>query len=225
MKKKKMFWVSTALLCTTLMTPAAQAASVSQTASVPAHFDTAWEQLLEQFGIKKPTGGTVQKPDSGNNNGTTSKPEQGGQGSTPDSGSGSTGSTGGSTGNTGSATAAQEVLRLVNAARAQNGLSALTLDASMSRAANVRASELAKSFSHTRPNGTRGLTALAEAGVSYRAAGENIAAGQQTAQAVMSGWMNSSGHRANILSSKYSRLGVGQVVINGRTYWVQFFAD
>lgn len=204
MKKKKMFWVSTALLCTTLMTPAAQAASVSQTASVPAHFDTAWEQLLEQFGIKKPTGGTVQKPDSG---------------------SGSTGSTGGSTGNTGSATAAQEVLRLVNAARAQNGLSALTLDASMSRAANVRASELAKSFSHTRPNGTRGLTALAEAGVSYRAAGENIAAGQQTAQAVMSGWMNSSGHRANILSSKYSRLGVGQAVINGRTYWVQFFAD
>lgn len=217
MKKKKMFWVSTALLCTTLMTPAAQAASVSQTASVPAHFDTAWEQLLEQFGIKKPTGGTVQKPDSGNN-GTTSKPEQGGQGSTPDSGSGSTG-------NTGSATAAQEVLRLVNAARAQNGLSALTLDASMSRAASVRASELAKSFSHTRPNGTRGLTALAEAGVSYRAAGENIAAGQQTAQAVMSGWMNSSGHRANILSSKYSRLGVGQAVINGRTYWVQFFAD
>lgn len=217
MKKKKMFWVSTALLCTTLMTPAAQAASVSQTASVPAHFDTAWEQLLEQFGIKKPTGGTVQTPDSGNN-GTTSKPEQGGQSSTPESGSGSTG-------NTGSVTAAQEVLRLVNAARAQNGLSALTLDAAMSRAASVRASELAKNFSHTRPNGARGLTALAEAGVSYRAAGENIAAGQQTAQAVMSAWMNSSGHRANILSSQYSRLGVGQTVINGRTYWVQLFAD
>lgn len=221
MKKKKMLWVSTALLCTTLMTPAAQAASVSQTASVPTHFDTAWEQLLEQFGIKKPTGGTVQTPGSGNNggnNGTTSKPEQGGQGSTPESGNGSTGSTG-------STTAAQEVLRLVNAARAQNGLSALTLDAAMSRAASVRASELAKSFSHTRPNGARGLTALAEAGVSYRAAGENIAAGQQTAQAVMSAWMNSSGHRANILSSQYSRLGVGQTVIGGRTYWVQLFAD
>ena len=110
-------------------------------------------------------------------------------------------------------------------ALALSDVAMLALDSAMTRAANVRAAELAKRFSHTRPNGARGLTALAEAGVSYRAAWENIAAGQQTAQAVMAAWMNSSGHRANILSAKYSRLGVGQAVVGGRTYWVQLFAD
>ena len=95
----------------------------------------------------------------------------------------------------------------------------------MNRAAAVRAAEMAQSFSHTRPNGSRGLTALNEAGVSYRTAGENIASGQQSAQAVVSAWMNSSGHRANILSSLFGRMGVGQATIGGRTYWVQLFAD
>lgn len=123
------------------------------------------------------------------------------------------------------ATGAQSVIQQVNAARARNGLRALRQDAAMTRAANIRAAELAKKFSHTRPNGARGMTALAEAGVSYRAAGENIAMGQTSAQQVMSAWMGSSGHRANILSSRFGRIGVGQAVINGRTYWVQLFAD
>lgn len=207
--KKKMLLTSAALLCT-LVTPTAQAASTAAqaTATPPAHFQTAWEQLLEQFGIPKPGSGT-------NNGGSTNNGNN--------NGSSNNGSSNGSTGSTSSA--AQAVLSQVNAARAQNGLSALTLDANMNRAANVRAAELAQSFSHTRPNGSRGLTALSEAGVSYRAAGENIAAGQQTAQAVVSAWMNSSGHRANILSTKFSRMGVGQVTISGRTYWVQLFAD
>ena len=205
---KKRLWASAALVCA-LMTPAAQAASLPQRTSVPAHFETAWEQLLEQFGIQKPAGGTTTKPD--------------GNGSTNDGGTNQEGSGNGDSNATTSA--AQAILSRVNTARAQNGLSPLTLDSAMTRAANVRAAELAKRFSHTRPNGARGLTALAEAGVSYRAAGENIAAGQQTAQAVMAAWMNSSGHRANILSAKYSRLGVGQAVVGGRTYWVQLFAD
>lgn len=207
--KKKMLLTSAALLCA-LVTPTAQAASTAAqaTATPPAHFQTAWEQLLEQFGIPKPGSGT-------NNGGSTNNGNN--------NGSNNNGSSNGSTGSTSSA--AQAVLSQVNAARAQNGLSALTLDANMNRAANVRAAELAQSFSHTRPNGSRGLTALSEAGVSYRAAGENIAAGQQTAQAVVSAWMNSSGHRANILSTKFSRMGVGQVTISGRTYWVQLFAD
>ena len=205
---KKRLWASAALVCA-LMTPAAQAASLPQRTSVPAHFETAWEQLLEQFGIQKPAGGTTTKPD--------------GNGSTNDGGTNQEGSGNGDSNATTSA--AQASLSRVNTARAQNGLSPLTLDSAMTRAANVRAAELAKRFSHTRPNGARGLTALAEAGVSYRAAGENIAAGQQTAQAVMAAWMNSSGHRANILSAKYSRLGVGQAVVGGRTYWVQLFAD
>lgn len=205
---KKRLWASAALVCA-LMTPAAQAASLPQRTSVPAHFETAWEQLLEQFGIQKPAGGTTTKPD--------------GNGSTNDGGVNQEGS--GSGDSNATTSAAQAILSRVNTARAQNGLSPLALDSAMTRAANVRAAELAKRFSHTRPNGARGLTALAEAGVSYRAAGENIAAGQQTAQAVMAAWMNSSGHRANILSAKYSRLGVGQAVVGGRTYWVQLFAD
>lgn len=205
---KKRLWASAALVCA-LMTPAAQAASLPQRTSVSAHFETAWEQLLEQFGIQKPAGGTTTKPD--------------GNGSTNDGGVNQEGS--GSGDSNATTSAAQAILSRVNTARAQNGLSPLALDSAMTRAANVRAAELAKRFSHTRPNGARGLTALAEAGVSYRAAGENIAAGQQTAQAVMAAWMNSSGHRANILSAKYSRLGVGQAVVGGRTYWVQLFAD
>lgn len=120
---------------------------------------------------------------------------------------------------------AQAVIQQVNAARARNGLPALKSDAAMNRAASQRAAELAKKFSHTRPNGSRGLTILSEMGISYRTAGENIAAGQTSAQMVMSAWMGSSGHRANILSSRFGRIGVGQVVVNGRNYWVQLFAD
>lgn len=209
--KKKMCLTAAALLCA-FAAPAAQAAAVPQTATVPSHFETAWEQLLAQYGITKPGS-------SSNNNGNNSN--NSGSGSNNNgNGSGSTGGT-----STGTSSAAQAVLAEVNAARAQNGLSALTLDASMNRAAAVRAAELAQSFSHTRPNGSRGLTALNEAGVSYRTAGENIASGQQTAQAVVSAWMNSSGHRANILSSSFGRMGVGQATIGGRTYWVQLFAD
>lgn len=202
--KKKMCLTAAALLCA-FAAPAAQAAAIPQTAAVPSHFETAWEQLLAQYGITKPGS-------SSNNNGNNSN----------NSGNGSN-NTGGTS--TGTSSAAQAVLAEVNAARAQNGLSALTLDASMNRAAAVRAAELAQSFSHTRPNGSRGLTALNEAGVSYRTAGENIASGQQSAQAVVSAWMNSSGHRANILSSSFGRMGVGQATIGGRTYWVQLFAD
>lgn len=209
--KKKMCLTAAALLCA-FAAPAAQAAAVPQTATVPSHFETAWEQLLAQYGITKPGS-------SSNNNGNNSNNSGNGSNNTGN-GSGSTGGT-----STGTSSAAQAVLAEVNAARAQNGLSALTLDANMNRAAAVRAAELAQSFSHTRPNGSRGLTALNEAGVSYRTAGENIASGQQTAQAVVSAWMNSSGHRANILSASFGRMGVGQATIGGRTYWVQLFAD
>ncbi|MDY2970127.1 MAG: CAP domain-containing protein [Butyricicoccus pullicaecorum] len=209
--KKKMCLTAAALLCA-FAAPAAQAAAVPQTATVPSHFETAWEQLLAQYGITKPGS-------SSNNNGNNSN--NSGNGSNNNgNGSGSTGGT-----NTGTSSAAQAVLAEVNTARAKNGLSALTLDANMNRAAAVRAAELAQSFSHTRPNGSRGLTALNEAGVSYRTAGENIASGQQSAQAVVSAWMNSSGHRANILSASFGRMGVGQATIGGRTYWVQLFAD
>ena len=118
---------------------------------------------------------------------------------------------------------ASAVVRLVNEERAKNGLSALSVDAKAQAAAQVRAQEIAKSFSHTRPNGSKFSTALSEAGASYRSAGENIAYGQQSPAAVMQAWMNSSGHRANILGSQYSAIGVGFAEIGGTYYWTQLF--
>lgn len=118
---------------------------------------------------------------------------------------------------------ASQVVALVNAERAKQGLSALTIDTKVQHAALVRAKESAQSFSHTRPNGSSFSTALTEAGVSYRTAGENIAYGQSTPQQVMNAWMNSSGHRANILNANYTTIGVGYTVINGTAYWAQLF--
>ena len=118
---------------------------------------------------------------------------------------------------------ASQVAALVNTERAKYGLSALTVDTRVQQAALVRAKETAQSFSHTRPNGSSFSTALTEAGVSYRTAGENIAYGQTTPQQVMNAWMNSSGHRANILNANYTTIGVGYTVINGTAYWAQLF--
>ena len=223
--KKKMCLTAAALLCT-FAAPTAQAATVTRTVTVPSYFETTWEQLLAQYGIAKPGSSSNNAGNGLHHNGNGSNNTGNGlhhnSNSSNNAGSGSD-STGGMS--TGTSSAAQAVLSQVNAARAQNGLRALTLDANMNRAAAVRAAELAQSFSHTRPNGSRGMTALNEAGVSYRTAGENIASGQQTAQAVVSAWMNSSGHRANILSASFGRMGVGQATIGGRTYWVQLFAD
>lgn len=118
---------------------------------------------------------------------------------------------------------ASEVLRLVNEERAKAGLNEVALSTGVQNAAQIRAEELIKSFSHTRPDGTSCFTALSEIGVSYRGAGENIAYGQTSPQEVMNGWMNSDGHRANILSSNFTTLGVGYTVVNGTPYWVQMF--
>lgn len=120
--------------------------------------------------------------------------------------------------------AAEAVTSLVNAARQDAGLSELELDADLCAAAQVRAQEIAQSFSHTRPDGSSCFTILEEFGVSYRAAGENIAMGQRTPEEVMDGWMNSSGHRANILNGTFTSIGVGYYVDGaGAAHWVQIF--
>lgn len=124
-----------------------------------------------------------------------------------------------------SSSAASEVVRLTNSARSQNGYAALVEDGALSEAAAVRAREIARSFSHTRPSGASFSSALSESGVSYLRAGENIASGQKSASEVVYAWMNSPGHRANILNSSYSRIGSASVNINGTLYWVQLFAD
>ena len=170
---------------------------------------------------------TTTKPSTGNSTNTTTKPSTGN--STDTTTKPSTGTTTPTTPSTGTTAsdASQEsaVVRLVNEARAQNGLSALTVDAKLSAAARVRAGEIRQSFAHTRPDGTSFSTAMTQAGASFRAAGENIAYGQKDADTVMNSWMNSSGHRANILGSQYGRIGVAAVNNGGTIYWVQLFAD
>ena len=117
-----------------------------------------------------------------------------------------------------------QVLSLVNEERAKEGLPALSLNTSLSGAASVRAEEIQTSFSHTRPGGKDFSTVLKESGISYRAAGENIAYGQTSAQKVMNDWMNSAGHRANILNSSYTEIGIAHVESpSGTDYWVQLF--
>lgn len=116
-----------------------------------------------------------------------------------------------------------EVLSLINSERAKNGLSALSIDSNVQKAAAVRANEITESFSHTRPNGTTCFTALAENGATYTKAGENIAYGQRSAQEVVNAWMNSEGHRKNILTPDFTKTGIGCVSVNGTLYWTQFF--
>lgn len=118
----------------------------------------------------------------------------------------------------------RQVVELVNAERAKAGLPALTVDSGAASAAQVRAKEIASAFSHTRPDGSSFSTALKEAGVSYSSAGENIAYGQQSPQEVMKQWMNSAGHRANILNPDYTAIGVGHHETGaGVDYWTQLF--
>lgn len=117
-----------------------------------------------------------------------------------------------------------QVLYITNLARIKNGAEPLSMMMNMQAAANVRANELPEKFDHERPNGTMCDTALDEQGVSYHYVGENIAMGHENAYDVMlgeQGWMNSAGHRKNILTKEYTHLGVGYSD-NGPS-WVQLF--
>ncbi|MBQ8927677.1 MAG: hypothetical protein IJ055_05305 [Oscillospiraceae bacterium] len=117
----------------------------------------------------------------------------------------------------------QAVTALVNAERARQGLPALREEAVLDRAAEQRAQEIVQQFSHTRPDGSSCFTVLEEYGVLYRSAGENIAYGYTSPESVMDGWMNSPGHRANILSGQYDSIGIGVFEYGGTTYWTQVF--
>ncbi len=119
-----------------------------------------------------------------------------------------------------------EVARLVNVERAKNGLAALSIDASITKTATLKSQDMAKNnyFSHTSPTYGSPFDLMKQYGVSYRTAGENIAMGQTSPAQVMNGWMNSPGHRANILKSSYTKIGVGVAQnANGTYYWTQHF--
>lgn len=103
-----------------------------------------------------------------------------------------------------------EILRLVNIERAAKGIHPLTTRQDLwEDVAMIRASEIVKSFSHTRPDGSSCFTAYDQAGIHYGYAGENIAYGHRSAEIVVNAWMNSSGHRANILDTNFSVLATG----------------
>ncbi len=120
---------------------------------------------------------------------------------------------------------ADGVFAMVNDVRAAAGLSPLYHDPKLDEAADKRAAELEQRFSHTRPDGSSCFSVLDELKISCTSAGENIASGYIDAESVMEGWMNSEGHRNNIMGD-YGRLAVGcHVGADGVVYWVQLFAN
>ena len=116
-----------------------------------------------------------------------------------------------------------EVVRLVNVERAKYGLSPLTMRSDLNEYAQLRCTEIVSNFNHVRPDGANPLDhVLALSGI--HTAGENIAWRQKTPEAVMTAWMNSTGHRANILNTGYTSIGVGCYEYGGKLYWTQIFA-
>lgn len=118
----------------------------------------------------------------------------------------------------------QRVLELVNANRAASGVAPLALNAKLSAAAQKFAQLMVAEnfFSHTSPDGSSAGDRISAEGYDWRTWGENIAWGQATADAVMTAWMNSSGHRANILTSNFKEIGIGYYK-GSSIYWVQDF--
>lgn len=117
----------------------------------------------------------------------------------------------------------RRVVELVNAERAAHGLPALELSESLCDGARMKSRDMAANgyFSHESPTYGSPFDMMRALGISYRSAGENIAMGYSSAEAVVNGWMNSEGHRANILSASYTRIGVGYVADGN--YWTQWF--
>ena len=167
----------------------------------------------------RPDDSADQRPGAGQQPGMGTQP---GAGQQP--GTGTQPGTGQQSGGTDSmASYITRIVELVNVQRAAAGLAPVTASAVLSSAADVRAQEIVSNFSHYRPNGTYFNTVLNQRGIAYNGAGENIAYGYDTPERVMTEWMNSAGHRANILDSRYTKLGVGYYTVGGVRYWTQLF--
>lgn len=161
-----------------------------------------------------------QKPGSGSNTGSQN-PGSGSNTGTQKPGSGSSSNTGSAAQQPSDADSVRnQILQLVNQARAEAGLQPLRTTSALNSAAQTRAQELSQVYSHNRPDGSSCFTVLGEKGISYRSAGENIAIGYKTAQQVFNAWMNSEGHRKNILSEKFTHIGIGYTAQQG---WTQLF--
>ncbi|MEU6878804.1 CAP domain-containing protein [Streptomyces sp. NPDC046712] len=139
--------------------------------------------------------------------------------SNPDSGSGA-----GAQGGSGSDSTADQVISLVNAERAKAGCGPLTANSQLTRAAQAHSDDMAARdfFDHTNPDGAGPGERVTATGYPWSTYGENIAMGQSSAEQVMESWMNSPGHRANILNCSFKEIGVG-IHNQGGPYWTQVF--
>ncbi|VIF70198.1 sporulation protein [Clostridioides difficile] len=151
------------------------------------------------------------KPDDNNNSGSTDKPnDNNNSGSTSENFS----------------AYQKEVVDLVNIERSKAGLNPLTLDSSISNVATKKSQDMIDNnyFSHNSPTYGSPFDMLKKFGISYKTAGENIAMGQKTPKEVVNAWMNSEGHRKNIMNPNFSKIGVGVAQKSGGSiYWTQIF--
>lgn len=126
----------------------------------------------------------------------------------------------------GNSAEAQAVLSLVNEERSKQGLNPLKLSSKLTSIATLKSRDMADKnyFSHESPTYGSPFDMLHQYGIQYRFAGENIAAGQRTPEEVMQAWMNSSGHRANILNKNFTEIGIGYYQGGSyKVYWTQMF--
>lgn len=120
----------------------------------------------------------------------------------------------------------KEVIRLVNLERKKRGLAPLKNNPQLSKVARYKSQDMISKnyFSHQSPTYGSPFKMMQSFGIRFTAAGENIAMGQKTPQQVMNAWMNSPGHRSNILNPRFTQIGVGLAISrNGRPYWTQMF--
>jgi len=200
---------STSRTCTTSPTQSVKVYNNSTTANSSTFYSSIYS-LLKQFGINQSnsTGTATATPQTSGGNVAMPTPSAAG---TANSAS------------VDSLSFEQQVVTLVNQQRAANGLAPLTLSTELSNVARTKSQDMHDNnyFSHTSPTYGSPFDMLTSFGISYSSAGENIAMGYATPEAVMNAWMNSPGHRANILNASYTKIGVGYVASGN--YWTQEF--
>ncbi|HBF8308781.1 TPA: sporulation protein [Clostridioides difficile] len=173
------------------------------------------------------------KPEDNNNSGSTDKPNNNKPESNKPEDNNNSDSTNKPDDNNNSGSTSEnfsayqkEVVDLVNIERAKAGLNPLTLDSSISNVATKKSQDMIDNnyFSHNSPTYGSPFDMLKKFGISYKTAGENIAMGQKTPKEVVNAWMNSEGHRKNIMNPNFSKIGVGVAQKSGSSiYWTQIF--
>ncbi|HBY8829567.1 TPA: sporulation protein [Clostridioides difficile] len=168
------------------------------------------------------------KPEDNNNSGSTNKPESNKPEDNNNSDSTNKPDDNNNSGSTSESFSAyqKEVVDLVNIERAKAGLNPLTLDSSISNVATKKSQDMIDNnyFSHNSQTYGSPFDMLKKFGISYKTAGENIAMGQKTPKEVVNAWMNSEGHRKNIMNPNFSKIGVGVAQKSGGSiYWTQIF--